>query len=64
MANLKKDWESLKLVRNFVSKTKFNGKNIDKDIESKNNENNNDNIINNNENENENENMKSISKSN
>ena len=64
LANLKKDWESLKLVRNFVSKTKFNGKNIDKDIESKNNENNNDNIINNNENENENENMKSISKSN
>ena len=56
--NLKKDWESLKLVRNFVNKTKFNGKN--KDIENKNNENDNDNIINNNENENENENMKSI----
>ena len=51
--NLKKDWESLKLVRNFVNKTKINGKNID--IENKideNNENDNDNINNNNENEN------------
>ena len=58
--NLKKDWESLKLVRNFVNKTKVNGKNFD--IENKNDENNennenenaNDNIVNNNENENEN----------
>jgi hypothetical protein len=51
--NLKKDWESLKLVRNFVNKTKINGKNIV--IENKideNNENDNDNINNNNENEN------------
>jgi len=67
LTNLKKDWESLKLVRNFVNKAKYNNKNID--IENKNNENDNNNnnnndnnIINNNENENENENenMKSI----
>jgi hypothetical protein len=55
--NLKKDWESLKLVRNFVNKTKVNGKNTDienKIDENNENENANDNIINNNENENEN----------
>ena len=56
--NLKKDWESLQLVRNFVNKTKVNGKNVD--IENKIDENDNDNLINNDENENENENLKSI----
>jgi hypothetical protein len=40
--NLKKDWESLKLVRNFVNKTKVNGKNFD--IENKNDENNENNV--------------------
>ena len=50
--NLKKDWDSLQLVRNFVNKTKVNSKNVD--IENKIDENDNDNIINNNENENEN----------
>ena len=54
--NLKKDWDSLQLVRNFVNKTKVNSKNVD--IENKIDENDNDNIINNDENENEN--LKSI----
>ena len=54
--NLKKDWDSLQLVRNFVNKTKVNIKNVD--IENKIDENDNDNIINNDENENEN--LKSI----